>query len=545
MESSCSAGQELKLKNMKKPNKEQIKTILLVTCIILAASAVVQLISRKEKSIVVENSSVSAQGDWAKLEIILNNVVDKYVDSLDRKSITEKILPVVMSELDPHSVYLPPEDLSEADESLQGEFYGIGIMFTVPEDTAIVSSVVVGGPSEKAGVQPGDRIIAVNDSTIAGVKMPQNDMVKRMRGKKGTSVKIGLLREGENVDVTIIRDKISEKSVDVCFMVNDTTGYLKLSKFARTSYEEFMKGVDELKSQGMKRLIFDLRENTGGYMDQAIRLSNEFLEKGKLIVYVEGAHYKREDMFADGRGRCKDIRLAVLIDENSASSSEIFAGAIQDNDRGTIYGLRSFGKGLVQEPLYFSDGSGVRLTIGRYHTPTGRCIQKPYSDDYMYDIYERYRNGEMLSADSIKVNDSLKFTTEGGRTVYGGGGIIPDVFVPIDTTGYTEFLGKCNRQSLQFKFAYQLCDSRRKDANKVRDMQSLNAFLSTIDIRNEFIAFAGKQGINIKPGEWEISGDILTTQIKAMIARYTPLDDKGFYPIWLKIDKTVQKALEE
>jgi len=313
--------------------------------------------------LVKANTSISAKGDWAKLEIILNNVIEKYVDSLDRKEITEKILPVIMNELDPHSVYLPPEDLSDADESLMGEFFGIGIMFTVPEDTAIVNSVIVGGPSEKAGIQPGDRIVAVDDSTIAGVKMPQNDMVKKMRGKKGTTVKISLLREGEKVDVNIVRDKISEKSVDVWFMVNDTTGYLKLSKFARTSYEEFMKGVDELKEKGMKRLIFDLRDNTGGYMDQAILLSNEFLEKGKLIVYVEGAHYKREDIFATGKGSCRDLQLAVLIDENSASSSEIFAGAIQDNDRGTIYGLRSFGKGLVQEPLYFSGGSGIRLTV--------------------------------------------------------------------------------------------------------------------------------------------------------------------------------------
>lgn len=519
----------------------------MVACIILATSVLIQSISKKESSLIRShshpNTSISAKGDWAKLEIILNNVVEKYVDSLDQKQITEKILPVLMTELDPHSVYLPPEDLTEADESLSGEFFGIGIMFTVPEDTAIVNSVIAGGPSEKAGIQPGDRIVAVDDSTIAGVKMPQNDMVKKMRGKKGTTVKISLLREGEKVDVTIVRDKISEKSVDVCFMVNDTTGYIKLSKFARTSYDEFMKGVKELKKSGMTRLIFDLRQNTGGYMDQAILLANEFLEKGKLVVYVEGAHYKREDVFATGKGHFKDIELAVLIDEGSASSSEIFAGAIQDNDRGTIYGLRSFGKGLVQEPLYFSDGSGIRLTVGRYHTPTGRCIQKPYSNDYAFDIYERYKSGEMLSADSIKVNDSLKFVTEGGRTVYGGGGIIPDVFVPIDTTGYTEFLGKCNRQSLQFKYAYQLCDSRRKETAKVQNMASLNEFLSKVDIKNDFIAFAKKQGIEIKPGEWEISGEIITTQVKAMIARYTPLDDRGFYPIWLKIDNTVQTAI--
>jgi len=531
---------------MKRPSSDTIRTIILVICIILTTTVLVQFITLKERGLAgIVATSKHNKGNWSKLEALLQTVSEKYVDSLSQKEITERILPVIMAELDPHSVYLPPEDLTEADESLQGEFFGIGIMFTVPEDTAIVNSVIVGGPSEKAGVQPGDRIVAVDDSTIAGVKMPQNDMVKKMRGKKGTKVKISLLRDGENVDVTIVRDKISEKSVDVALMLNDTTGYIKLSKFARTSHDEFLTGVNNLKAKGMKRLIFDLRDNTGGYMDQAIKLSNEFLEGGKMIVYVEGAHYDKEEVYASGNGTCKDLSLAVLIDENSASSSEIFAGAIQDNDRGTIYGLRSFGKGLVQEPLYFTDGSGIRLTVGRYHTPTGRCIQKPYSDDYAYDIYERYRSGEMLSADSIKVNDSLKFTTAGGKTVYGGGGIIPDVFVPIDTTGYTEFLGKCNQKSLQFKFAYQWCDTHRQQANKVKDLASLNAFLSTIDIQKEFTAFAAKQGIKIKPGEWAISGPVLTTQVKAMIARYTPLDDEGFYPIWLKIDKTVLRALED
>lgn len=539
---------------MRRPNKEQLVKALYVTVLILFVSTIAAVIGRQERKLTgspaAEPSSVTAvntrksTGDWAKIELILNTVTEKYVDSLNRKDITERILPAIMAELDPHSVYLPPEDLKDADEMLQGEFYGIGIMFTVPEDTAIVNSVIVGGPSEKAGLQPGDRIIAVDTVPIAGVNMPQNDMVRKMRGKKGTKVRLDILREGDTVTFDIKRDRISEKSVDVAFMMNDTTGYVKLSKFSRSSYSEFRKAVDRLRGEGMRKLIFDLRDNGGGFMDQAILMSNEFFDKGTLMVYVEGAHYSREDIHADGRGSCMDLELAVLVNENSASSSEIFAGAIQDNDRGTIYGLRTFGKGLVQEPMYFSDGSGIRLTVARYHTPSGRCIQKPYGDDYGFDIYQRYHSGEMISADSIKVNDSLKFSTAAGRTVYGGGGIIPDVFVPIDTTGYTDFLGLCNRKGLQFKFAYQLCDSRRRESRAVLTMDDLDRWVAGMNLREEFTAFAGKNGVAVKPGEWEISGGIILTQLKAMIARYTPLDDSGFYPIWLTLDSTVQRALE-
>ncbi len=485
------------------------------------------------------------EGDWSKLMLVLGSVGKDYVDEIDQEKVTEDILPLIMSELDPHSVYLPPVELQVAEEDLQGGFDGIGIQFTVPEDTAVVSQVISGGPAEKAGLLSGDRIVKVDGRVIAGVKMPQDSMVRLMKGKRGTKVIISVGRAGEQslIDFPIVRDKIPVNTVDAAFMIDDTTGYVKLSKFAKTSYFEFISSMLKLRSKGMTRLLFDLRGNTGGYLDQAIRLSNEFLAKGDLIVYMEGRKRARQDIFADGKGTCRDIALAVLIDEASASSSEIFAGAMQDNDRATLYGLRSYGKGLVQEPVYFSDGSGIRLTVARYYTPSGRCIQKPY-DDYASDLLQRYRHGEMISADSIKVNDSLKFTTKGGRTVYGGGGIIPDVFVPLDTTGVSDFLVKCNRLSLQVKFANQMSDRYRGKLRSIGDMKSLEGFLNALALKEKFISYAADAGVSLKRGEWEVSGRIIETQIRALIGRNTPLNDDAFYQIYLSIDNVMDAALK-
>ena len=485
-------------------------------------------------------------GDWAKLMLVLGSVDKDYVDEIDQTKVTEDILPYIMSELDPHSVYLPPKELEVAEEDLQGGFDGIGIQFTVPEDTAVVSQVISGGPSEKAGLLSGDRIVKVDDRTIAGVKMPQDSMVRLMKGKRGTKVLISVKRAGENslLEFPIIRDKIPVNTVDAAFMVDDTTGYVKLSKFAKTSYFEFITSVVKLRAEGMKRLIFDLRGNTGGYLDQAIRLSNEFLSKGDLVVYMEGRKRARQDVFADGRGTCQDLELAVLIDEGSASSSEIFAGAMQDNDRAVLYGRRSYGKGLVQEPVYFSDGSGIRLTVARYYTPAGRCIQKPY-DDYDTDIIQRYRHGEMMSADSIRVNDTLKFATKGGRTVYGGGGIIPDVFVPLDTSGVTDFLVSCNRLSLQAKFSNQISDRYREKLRSIQDTESLDGFLDGLGLKERFIKYAAQSGVTVKEGEWEISGEIIEVQLRALIGRNTPMNDEAFYRIYLSIDNVVEAVLEK
>jgi carboxyl-terminal processing protease len=486
------------------------------------------------------------EGDWAKLMLVLQSVDRDYVDEIDQRAVTEKILPELLAKLDPHSVYLPPVELKEAEEDLQGGFDGIGIQFTVPNDTAVITQIIAGGPSEKAGLLSGDRIIQVGDRMIAGNGTPQDSMVRMMKGKRGTKVTVQVKREGEPglIPFELTRDVIPVNSVDVAFMLNDTTGYIKLQKFARTTYYEFLQAALTLREQGMRRLVFDLRDNTGGYLDQALMLCNEFLEKGDLIVYMEGRNRPRSDVFADGRGSCRDIELAVLINEGSASSSEIFAGAMQDNDRAVLYGLRSFGKGLVQEPLFFNDGSGIRLTVARYHTPSGRCIQKPYSDDYGYDIYERYQHGEMMSADSIKVNDSLRFETRAGRTVYGGGGIIPDVFVPLDTTRYTEYLGKCNRQSLQVKYANQLADRNRAKLREIRDLPTLERFLDGLNLKDGFIAFTSAQGLVPTEADWAVSGDVILTQIRALVGRNTPMNDKAFYPIYLRIDNVMDVVMK-
>ncbi|MBO7372093.1 MAG: PDZ domain-containing protein [Bacteroidales bacterium] len=522
-------------------NNKLLRTVLLAISILIAAILISNAIKGRNK---VDVNSIDS--DWAKLMVILKTMDDNYVDDIDHKKVTEDILPALMKELDPHSVYLPPTDLQEAEESLQGGFDGIGIQFNVPADTAIVTNVITGGPSEKAGLQTGDRIIKVDETVIAGVRMDQDSMVKLMKGPKGTKVKISVKRSGidDLIPFDITRDKIPVNSIDVAFMLNDTTGYIKLSKFARTSYLEFLEAASDLRKQGMKRLIFDLRDNTGGYLDQALLLSNEFLKKGDLIVYMEGKHRKREDMHADGHGSCQNIELAVLINESSASSSEIFAGAMQDNDRATIYGVRSFGKGLVQEPVYFTDGSGIRLTIQRFYTPSGRCIQKPYADDYDYDILRRYNSGELFNADSIKVVDSLKFTTKGGRTVYGGGGIIPDIFVPIDTVGSNEFYIKCNRLGLQNKYASQFFDSNSAALRTQTTLDGLNRFLDGKDIEGGFLKFAAANDAVPTKDEWERSKGYVLTQVKALIARYSPLGDKGFYPIYLTTDKLITIATE-
>jgi carboxyl-terminal processing protease len=341
--------------------------------------------------------------EWRKLNLILDEIEENYVDTIDQAGMTDAAIVGALAKLDPHSVYMPPVKLEEAEEELAGNFEGIGIQFNVPNDTAIVLEVIAGGPSEKAGLLTGDRLLKVDDKVIAGVKFPQDSMVRRMKGPAGTKVTVTVKRGKEEIPFEITRGKIPLHSIDAFFMVDDTTGYVRLQKFSRTTDAEFIDAYSALQKQGMTRLLMDLRDNSGGYLDQALLLSNEFLAKGDTIVYMEGLHRKREVYRADGRGSLKDLSLVVLISENSASSSEIFAGAIQDNDRGTIVGRRSFGKGLVQEPFYFTDGSGLRLTVARFYTPSGRCIQKPY-DNYEYDIYNRYTDGEIFSADSVKLN---------------------------------------------------------------------------------------------------------------------------------------------
>lgn len=482
---------------------------------------------------------------WRKLNLILQEVERNYVDTIDMAGMTDAAVSAALAELDPHSVYLPPVELTESVSELSGNFEGIGITFNVPNDTAIVLTTIPGGPSEKAGLMQGDRIVRVDDKDVAGVRMPQDSMIRLMKGPKGSKVKITVNRDGNLIPLDIIRDKIPVHCVDAAFMIDDRTGYLKLSKFTRTTYKEFTEATDRLVSQGMKHLVFDLRDNTGGYFDQAWKLSNEFLEEDDLVVYMEGRKRPRQEFTADGKGSLKDVKLSVLIDDGTASSSEIFAGAIQDNDRGVIIGRRSFGKGLVQEPINFTDGSGIRLTVSRFYTPSGRCIQKPYDEDYEYDIYERYAHGEMTSADSMKVDTTVVYYTVKGRRMYGGGGIIPDVFVPIDTTKATSFFISCNKKTTQMRFAQAMADKYRGSLSGISDFETLERFLDDIALDKQFLEYASRvDGIRPAPGEWEETEPYMMPQLKALVGRFSKLDNEAFYRFYLPIDDIIQAALK-
>ena len=485
--------------------------------------------------------------DWCKINLILDIVDKNYVDTLDKPALNDAAIVAALAKLDPHSVYLPPVQLSASEEELAGNFDGIGIQFNVPNDTAIVLEVIPGGPSEKVGLLAGDRLLKVDDKVIAGVKFPQDSMVRRMKGPSGTKVTVTVQRGNEIIPFEITRGKIPVHSVDAAFMVRDGVGYLRLGKFSRTTYKECHEATLKLMEEGMTHLIFDLRDNSGGYMDQALLLSNDFLSPGDTIVYIEGRHREKEVYKADGRGSFQDMGLTVLISENSASASEIFAGAIQDNDRGTVVGRRSFGKGLVQEPFFFSDNSGIRLTVARYYTPSGRCIQKPYGSsgrDYAYDIYNRYADGEVFSADSIRLDTTDVHHTRSGRVVYGGGGIMPDVFVPVDTTKATDFFVACNKKATQMRFASHVFDRNTARLSAIDNYKDMDAFLSGLNLKVEFPAFARRQdNIGCTEAEWDRTEPYLLPQLRALIARYSRLGENAFYKYYLPIDNTVEAAL--
>ncbi len=475
----------------------------------------------------------------------------RFVDSISMDSLAELVIPLMMRELDPHSIYIPAGEMQEVNEPLEGEFDGIGVMFNAATDTVVVLSVIPGGPSAKAGIAAGDRIIRIDGDTVAGVKMPQNDIVKRLRGPRGTEVRLSLQRRGiaDPVEVTVVRDAIPIESIESAFMVDGDTGYVRLSQFARTSYAELMKALVGLRAEGMRKLIFDLRGNSGGYLDQAILIANEFLPEGKLIVYTEDRDRNQVKEFSDGTGTAADIALAVLIDEGSASSSEILAGAVQDNDRGIIIGRRSFGKGLVQHQLPYADGSALRLTVARYYTPTGRSIQKPYvnggDEDYEMDMVRRYRNNEFFSQDSIRFADSLKFTTPGGKTVYGGGGIMPDVFVPMDTTDITKYYVEVTGRNILYRYTLEYADAHRETLNGVRTIGELTAMLDADKgLFDDFVRYAAAKGVKPVPSEIARSRKIMEAQLRAYIGRSTPLEDDGFYYNIFPVDNVVQEALK-
>jgi carboxyl-terminal processing protease len=463
-----------------------------------------------------------------KLSMALFAISNLYVDSTDTGKLTEDAIVGMLEKLDPHSNYLDPEETKEMTEPLQGNFDGIGIQFNMLTDTLYVIQVIAGGPSEKVGLMAGDRIIMVNDTLIAGVKMKTNDIMKRLRGPKGTEVRIKVLRQNEPelIAFRIIRGKIPVYSLDAAYMADKHTGYIKLNRFAASSADEFREALNKLKKEGMKDLIVDLQGNGGGYLNIAIDMANEFLEKGRLIVYTEGAKQPREEANATGKGNFEEGRLVVLVDESSASASEILAGAIQDWDRGVIVGRRTFGKGLVQKPIPLPDGSMIRLTVSRYHTPTGRGIQRPYEngkkEEYHYDLIDRYNRGELMSADSIHFPDSMKYKTLiNERIVYGGGGIMPDLFIPIDTTRFTDYHRRLVATGLINRVAMNYLDQNRKEmtANYRKFENYKKSFKVTDDILQSLLDMATEEKIEFNEEQYTHSKPLIKLQIKALIAR--------------------------
>ena len=485
----------------------------------------------------------------SKIESLLDIINSQYVDTVDSKQLVEDVMPKIIGELDPHSAYIPAKDLESVNEELEGSFGGIGVQFSILNDTITVVSVISGGPSEKVGILPGDRIIAVNDTSFVGKEITNEKVMGKLRGPKGSQVNLSIKRASSKtpLEFDVVRGDIPVNSVDVSFKINEKTGYLKISKFGRTTYDEFMNALAKLKKEGAEKYIIDLRGNTGGYMEAAINMVNEFLPKGQLIVYTEGKAFKREEAYSNGTGAFQKNQVIILMDEWSASASEIFAGAIQDNDRGLIVGRRSFGKGLVQQQIPFSDGSAIRLTIARYYTPSGRSIQNNYelgkNDDYSQDIMNRFLHGEFESKDSIKLNTELRYKTLNGRDVYGGGGIMPDIFVPRDTIGITSYFNNVVNTGLIYQFAFKYSDEHRETLEKYKNYQDILRYMQKQPLLNEFVAYAATHGVKPRPVYINISRHLITNQLYAYIARNI-LGDEAFYPILMTHDNTLLKAVE-
>ena len=460
-----------------------------------------------------------------KLDELLDYVLREYVDTLNRDSLTDVTIETLLGNLDPHSAYIPASDLQATNEPLNGNFEGIGIEFNLLRDTIYVVTAIPGGPSEKAGIKSGDKIIFVDGKNVAGVKITNEMVFKNLKGKGGTVVKIGVLRYGTSTIeyFKITRGKIPIYSVDAAYMMDSITGFIKISRFASTTYQEFDNALSKLEKQGMKQLVLDLRGNPGGFLDAAIDISDEFLTKGKMIVYTQGKNKPRQNSIASEKGRFEKQKLAILIDENSASASEIVAGAVQDNDRGVIIGRRSFGKGLVQEQTEFKDGSAIRLTIARYFTPSGRCIQKPYEngriEDYYQDEMERYDNGELVNADSVKLNKKLKYTTPAGKVVYGGGGIMPDYFIPIDTTKVSRYISELLYKNLINDFALEYVNKNRAQLKYTSAKEFNQQFKINTPLINELKSYANKNNIKSSASDLGKGLDLLSTHLKAYIAK--------------------------
>ncbi len=496
-----------------------------------------------------ENNRFFTAVKFNKLNSLINYIEQEYVDEISRSELENKAIASLLQDLDPHSQYISAEELAAYNEPLEGNFEGIGIEFNIQNDTIVVVNVINGGPSEKVGILAGDRIISVNGENITG-NISNKDVVKKLRGKKGSVVEIEIYRKSLNktFPVKITRGTIPIHSIDVAFMVNDEIGYIKLSRFSKTTFDEFIEQGLNLKTKGMKKMILDLRGNGGGFLDAAIKIADEFLPDKKMIVYTEGKARPRNSYYATKRGHFENTELVILIDEGSASASEIVAGAIQDNDRGTIIGRRSFGKGLVQEQTSWPDGSAIRLTIARYYTPTGRSIQKPYThgenDDYFNESTLRFNRGELFAADSIHFPDSLKYYTPEGKVVYGGGGIMPDIFIPFDTTNNNSYYMNLVYAGVFNKFAFELVDAQREKFKKYRDFKTFdNSFQVTAELFDKFISFAAKEGIEKDFAAINQSKNSIKNRIKAMVARQL-FSDAGYYPVILSEDAAFNEAVK-
>jgi carboxyl-terminal processing protease len=516
---------------------------ILTTCILSVCISALSSNSAKAQNMAKLNSAMD------KLAAVLQIVDNNYMDSTNTDKLVEDAIEGLLAKLDPHSVYTTPKEMKEFNEPLNGNFEGVGIQFNLLKDTITVISPISGGPSEKVGILAGDRIVKINDTTVAGIKIKNEGVMKKLRGTKGTKVKVGILRRGvsEILDFTITRDKIPLYSIDATYMAAPEIGYIKLNRFAQTSYQEFIESLTKLKAEGAKDLILDLQDNGGGFLNIAFELADEFLSTGKLIVYTKGIHSPKRDYNSTSKGNFEKGRLIVLVDEGSASASEILSGAVQDWDRGLVIGRRTFGKGLVQNQFPLPDGSGMRLTTAQYFTPTGRCIQKPYdgTESYYKDLYNRYKHGELQNIDSIKFPDSLKYKTPNGKLVYGGGGIMPDIFIPLDTTMNSKYFTDLARKGIMNQFTLTFVDKNRSELkSKYPSFEDFKKnFIVDDKMMKQFVEAGEKDGVKEDKEGLKTSDKAFRIQIKAFIARDLFKND-NFYEVFNELNDPLRKAIE-
>lgn len=518
----------------------------IIYSVILAAGVLFGIHIAKENG----TGSVSKNNNTLYIDDIFSLIDKEYVDTVNMNDLQVKAITHVLESMDPHSEYIKPDVLEEVNENLQGSFHGIGVSFRIEKDTITIINTIKGGPSEKVGIMAGDRIVYVDDSLVAGNKVTNKIAMSLLKGPRKTKVDVKIKRRGvdELIDFSIIRDVIPTHSVDVAYMIDDNIGFIKMTKFSATTHKEFVQALKRLEAEGMTQLILDLRANTGGYLGEAVGVVDEMLADNNLIVYTQGEHRERSYIFSRHKGLWEDKDVVVLIDEGSASASEIVAGALQDNDRGVIIGRRSFGKGLVQEQFNLGENGAVRLTVARYYTPTGRCIQKPFSGDkqeYLLEEYSRYETGEMFNIDSIHFADSLKYTTPKGKIVYGGGGIMPDIYVALENDSSRYFFNKMANTGILFQYAFDYADSHRNDILKYGDVKTFNEkFVFTDDMFNELMKRTEEKKIKGTKEDKAKARELSEPLFKAYVARDV-FGDEAFYILYEPIDDILQKALEE